>query len=257
MTTPTPTPWNLRVIRLTFFPLISEITNEVDFSNLWQNSLENIEIYSNEFKPKDQQRTIIGYLDNIEYRLEIDPIRINLVIKPKEDILVTENKTVILADLGNTEEVIGNYKTLFSSILEKNSIHFKRIAIGMILHSKGDTREETYKILAKNLPFVKISSTDFKEFRMSLNKDVLVPKIGESIENLLINKITNWAALKLDGALSRDGIEVSLTQSNYAQLELDINTDKSNENDLYEESISINEKLFEYCQSIIKDGLNE
>ena len=250
-----PSSWNLNLIRLTIFPTDSSQILSANPENLWTTSFD-IPIERKEENVMIQRKFLVGFDGDVECQLELLPTKIQWLFKPKEDIQLTSERSLIFNTLGKIESVIDGYKQKINKIIEANSLVISRVAIGLLLQTDPIERNAAYQVMAQNLPFLKVDPSEVKEVLLQINKPIQSTSVGR-VRNIEINRLTKWATTKLKGSVSNDGINIDLIESHYAQLELDINTDKENQRNLTPSQSAVVKKLFDLSEEIIEKGMSE
>ncbi len=232
--------WEVQRLRFTAFPLSNEISTNGDL--LWKN-IKEFELERREDNPKLGEKVWIGSKKEQKLILKVHLVKIDLILEPKEPILISPPELNMLGDL---EPSVDTFKKIIDQFLNKSESlpNLTRIAFGASLFKSVSDREEGYQILSKLLPFT-IDSKNTYDFNLQINK----PTKSSTLNGLLINRLTKWGVLnakaELVSSANPDNI-VHFSEKWLNHLELDINTDKDHTdsfdpkkiNDLFRELVN-------------------
>lgn len=119
----------------------------------------------------------------------------------------------------------------------------KRLALGVVLIQRTESKKAAYELLKKYLPSVQLDAEKSSEFSYQINR----PRLSNTVDGLSINRLSKWSAIKLSGMMIQLGIGQgeptakflkSSTELNGCRLELDINTSPQVADALSKESLN-------------------
>lgn len=244
--------WNSILSRISIFPLLKDknisITEEFAHT-LWPKNkdiiLKNIII-----NHEKGEINFVGEFKNKKLSLFVSPVKIDLTINPKESVdLITAS----LMTIGTYDEAVTEINNLSEIwFKQENFPPIRRIAFGIDLINKVNSRDDAYKAISQFLPFrvdAKISS----DFKYQIN-NFTTSKI---IESLKINRLTEFNTIKLNLRLViADQPSQMFEDTHYCRLVLDINTDESFLKELNKDKIlGLYQELVSHAEKITKEGI--
>ena len=236
--------WDVQKLRFTAFPASSEQSINGDL--LWKN-ISKFDLEKKEDIPRTGEQIWFGTNDEQRLSLKVHPVRIDLILEPKEVVLVSPPG---LNMLGKLELCVNSFSKIIEQLVtKKNSLpDITRIAFGGLLFRTVSDLETGYKLLSKLLSFP-IDSKNTFDFNLQINK----PINSGIVKDLRINRLTKWGVLNAKAVMvsnvNPDNI-VRFPERWLNQLELDINTDKEHTTAF---DFKILTNLF---NELVKEGLN-
>ncbi|MCL4208794.1 hypothetical protein KJZ63_04170 [Patescibacteria group bacterium] len=242
--------WQTRLFRITLFPT-EALPPDMDFGETWEKVSE-LEPESRKI-PREQKTIFIADIDdNKRIVNENTPTRIDWYFRTKEEINFED---FTFTSLGSWEENKEYILEVGSKVIKAVNFDIKRIAFGVVFFSPNNTLEQNQAILFEKLP-VSLKPDNYTDFLFQINEPSEI-KIGKDKKELRLNRLSKWGMLTLEGQkVSNTGEEQDLPIQNYCQIELDINTDKSNRETLSQNQLlSILEESVGSAEGMIDNGI--
>jgi hypothetical protein len=213
--------WQARSLRVTAFPSPSAKIGEPK----WWRELLGTDAETRNQRPSRGELTEQGPFDTGLLTLNIMPVRLDWTLSSKPDL---ESDDGGIPTLGGFQETGDKFMKLMAEWLGlATTAPLQRIAFGAILDQPVRDTEEGYKLLARYLPSVQLS-TDSTDFFYQINRPRELK--SSQTEKLSVNRLSKWSCVSLRRGLfqySLDGTQNTsvLGETTYAcSVELDIST---------------------------------
>lgn len=158
------------------------------------------------------------------------------------------------ASVGSWSDVSVAFHDTITAWLKQTTLPILRLAFGGILLHQVENREKAYEVLDGLLPSV-VVDPKMSELIFRVNW----PVQSKVIAGLMINRITNWSALRASKArLQMTGESFNVTSGpevNAVRLEFDHNTDQANTKPFDGSQLApIFEELVEFAEENVEKG---
>lgn len=132
-------------------------------------------------------------------------------------------------------------------------VSVKRLAFGGQYFLLTQSREDAYSEMSKLMHYVDLDSSNSSEFAYQINRP---RKLTFEGKNISINRLSNWATVRLESHSISSGAQEIIKESNAVAITTDINTDASLDMSLFDFTIKekIIDTLFEYTNELLTKG---
>ncbi|HZD55590.1 MAG TPA: hypothetical protein VE136_02610 [Anaerolineales bacterium] len=242
--------WYPETLRLTVFPIIG---TQIDPQETFK-QIAGIPVDELKSDREIGQTTILGRNDNLVLQLVVQPDRIHWAMTSMKDRPSTDPRE---SSLGNFPEAITKFQPLVQEWLKSELCpELIRIAFGVILLSPVENEIDGFSRLSEYIQSLDIDPHNVSDLMYQINR-WRVSKTGNP--GIKLNRLNKWSvSVHQVVGFQLGGVRLNplLGERNFAiKLELDINTDQSNENSISKDRYRpILNELIELAVEIVEEG---
>lgn len=183
-----------------------------------------------------------GPIDDARLTLNIAPGRVDWILLPDVQQLISGNS------LGQFAGRDRRFSDRLSEWLHHPQMTVQRVAYGAAVRLPVQNRTESYRILSSLLPNLKVDPDGSRDLLYQINR----PRPSREIENLLINRLSKWASVRLEAGVN----SVKISSSDFARVEIDVNTDQNSQGNLATENgvFRLVSEFMELAREIVANG---
>jgi hypothetical protein len=160
-----------------------------------------------------------GMLGDNLLQVGFNPLRIDIVLSPPPPELLMGSPGVRLS-MGAFKDEITSFGSMVQNWLATTEIQASRISLISAAVVETASRKDAYEVLAKYIRSVQVVP-EMEELMFRVNWKAKTSLMSEGY----FNRITTWSAIKLAvNAGLASGSMTTISEKNYARLDLDINT---------------------------------
>lgn len=161
----------------------------------------------------------MGRLGDKLLQVGVNPIRIDIVLSPPPPEPTPDDPGVRIA-MGSFEDELNTFSIMVRKFLNEADLPIVRASLVCAALAETDSRSSAYEVLAGHLKSVKVES-EMEELLYRVNWKAKT----ELLEESYLNRIATWSAVKLSVSAGTSPFDARpLSQTNFARIELDINS---------------------------------